>query len=97
MTDNFLFDVPETLSPRLAWRRKHSVCSYFTKEFAGRQDTPTPMPWAAWVGGLDDYLEIMEWEGDDGFGYGDSEDEAFCNLAIKYGLRMWNEEEGNNA
>ena len=41
--------------------------------------------WAAW-------LKAKPTKVDQTIGYGESEDEAIADLAIKLGLRLWNEE-----
>ena len=50
--NDFLFDVPETLSPRLAWMRDNGIKSEFV---TGR---PVGNYWHAWVdGNADNYAQ----------------------------------------
>jgi len=44
-----------------------------------------PDSWAAW-------LSARSARAEQAIGYGESEDEAIADLAIKLGLRLWNEE-----
>ena len=44
-----------------------------------------PDSWAAWLSARSTRVEQT-------IGYGESEDEAIADLAIKLGLRLWNEE-----
>ncbi len=67
---NDLFEIPESLSPRLLWIEKHGIIICYDscrKQFyaIGANDT----------------------------GWGDTEDEALTQLALKLGVKLWNEEE----
>lgn len=80
-----LFDVPETLSPRLAWMKKHGVMTYKSPDFEPEED-----PWCAWLPennmeelGLPEDLEQC--------GLGQTEDEAITALAVLHNIRLWNE------
>lgn len=76
MTDN-LFDIPEQLSPRLAWMKKHDI--RINKD-DNRDDKRI---WRA----------CGEDQDDDTFeGYGSTEDEAIVDIAKKLHLKLWNEE-----
>ena len=44
-----------------------------------------PDSWAAWLSARSARVEQI-------IGYGESEDEAIADLAIKLGIRLWNEE-----
>jgi hypothetical protein len=87
MTSDTLFPIEETLSPKLAWMKKHSV-STRRNQYGG------PEPWEAYVG---DYTEAVEDVGANGetsirMAYGDTEMDALANLAIQNGWLLWNEE-----
>jgi hypothetical protein len=80
----FSTDSGAMLSPRLAWIKKHGVRLHHSPiEYPGN-------PWCAWfpdneeIGGIPDR--------DDLCGYGATEDEAICELAKIYNLKLWNEE-----
>lgn len=77
-------DLPEVLSPRLAWLQKHGVLLYFsdvepTTWFAGLQSW-----WPEKSGGN---FFIHEWghRGDSRVGQGDTEDEAILDLCAHHG------------
>jgi len=74
-----LFDIPETLSPRLAWLKKHGI--FTNSEFF--DDSDEEYRWGAWLEGCQDYLRT---------GHGDTEDDALVDLAKKQNLKLWNEQ-----
>jgi hypothetical protein len=73
-----LFDIPETKSPRLIWMDRHGI-----KVIALRTDAKSFNHWMAY-----------RHEGDfiSASAYGPTEDDAITSLAVKLGLRLWNEE-----
>jgi hypothetical protein len=86
-----LFD-PTTfamLSPRLAWRKRHGVQTLHNRDF---EDDAEYLPWISWLAS-----DCSEPDGipncdPESCGYGKSEDEAMCDLAVKRNIRLWNEE-----
>ena len=71
-----LFDIPETKSPRLLWMERHHIQ---TRE----------------TGTVSDELgDCRRWiaESPVGNGYGETEDGASTQLALKLGIKLWNEE-----
>jgi hypothetical protein len=88
MSDN-LFDIPETLSPRLAWMYKYQVR---THEGPGEY---AEFRWTAWLpsddfdGTATAYDPKSEWEGR--IGYGPSEIDAIICLARVRKIKLWNE------
>lgn len=87
--NDLLFDVPETLSPRLAWMQKHQIRTHHQPEMVDDLD-----PWTAWLP-RHDWDEntptcfALEHEGQ--VGYGQTEDAAIINLCVKENIRLWNE------
>lgn len=77
-----LFDLPESKSPRLQWMERHGI----TVRRYGPHDCGKPgwqdNEWFA-MGKVHLNYEI---------GYGDTEDEAITQLALKLGIKLWNEE-----
>lgn len=77
-----LFDIPESLSPKLKWMNKHKPrISYI--------DDGTGYPWRAWLGGEDDELEQLERHGPHTIAEGRTEDDALFQLAKLYQIEMW--------
>jgi len=89
-----LFDIPETLSPRLAWIKEHGVLTHHAPHCE-------EAPWIALIpmdGHTGNIGEIMaEWCGlydEQGLiGYGMTMDEAIVSMAKATGLKLWNESE----
>jgi hypothetical protein len=75
-----LFDLPETKSPRLIWLDRNGI-----KVSAPPQKRPGP-PLSYWMAYRHDGDFISA------SAYGPTEDDAVAFLAIKLGLRLWNEE-----
>ncbi len=73
-----LFDLPETKSPRLIWLEKHGI-----KVTPSKAHGPSLKCWMAYRHD-GDFISASA--------YGSTEDEAIADLAIKLGLRLWNEE-----
>lgn len=73
MTD--LFDIPETLSPRLKWMREHSMATELIAD-----------KWLAEVAHYQDGILVFLDRAN-----GDTEDEAIVALAKKLNLKLWNE------
>lgn len=96
MTQPNLFDVPEQLSPRLAWMKKHNVITFHL--------TPKD-PDHVWLADFyeDDDLDIdnpaayfaseTASNGERYIGTGDTEDEAIVELCKKRRVKLWNEEQ----
>jgi hypothetical protein len=74
MNDN-LFDIPETLSPRIIWMQEHKVTTYPPNPslgcWAASRDTDPP---------LDEFV-----------GLADTELDALVDMARKINLKLWNE------
>jgi hypothetical protein len=82
-----LIKVPERLSPRLAWMKKHSIKTKFFKENSGKDEFGNIMwPWYAF-----DPASTEDLTGDDLCG-GMTENEAIAEFAIRHELNLWNEE-----
>ena len=89
MSEN-LFDVPEQLSPRLAWLKSRVVYTRKTEFKSGDEDDDgiELFPWYAWTGAMkqeDAHLRDMAG--------GATEDDAIAALARKKYWRLWNEQE----
>ena len=84
-----LFDIPESLSPRLTWMLDHEVRTHL-QELMREEGTP----WSAW-------LPAHDWDStcntcygaefEDYVGFGMTKDDAIVDLAKKSGLKIWNE------
>lgn len=95
MTQENLFDVPETLSPRLAWLKKHEIKTLHRDDLsdeAGR--------WEAYVGEYQFAIDETFADRESGFypdespflAWGETEDDAILELAKNNGWKLWNEE-----
>ena len=73
-----LFDIPETKSPRLIWLERNGI-----KVSPSRTHGPSHKHWMAYRHS-GDFISSS--------GYGETEDEAITSLAIKLGIKLWNEE-----
>lgn len=77
---NELFDLPPSLSPRLAWMKEHDVKTAISPCLvAGEQ------PWNAWTGELEGGIFTEKCS------TGETEDEAIVALALANGWRLWTE------
>jgi hypothetical protein len=88
MTDT-LFDIPETLSPRLKWMRNHQIeviDSGLDHEPGDKCEITGNRLYRFWAfqGGKQTKTEIAE-------AGGDTEDEAIVALAKKLAIPLWNE------
>lgn len=72
---DLLFDVPETLSPRLAWMKKHGLT-------VAKSDVADSDEWVA----SDDDDDDPE-----GYAVGKTQDEALVKYARKFGIKLWND------
>lgn len=81
------------LSPRLQWMQRHGVMTY---------RIPSDGTWIAGVA-KDAFGRVSEAEwfaaetgswGETRIGVASTEDEALADLALKHGIRLWNESEG---
>ena len=84
-----LFDVPEQLSPRLAWMKRHHVKTQFFKQNKiGDKDEfgNDNWPWYAFDETSEENLFGRELCG------GATEDDAIAEFARRNKLKMWNEE-----
>lgn len=93
MTDE-LFSVPEVLSPRLAWLRKHGIITHHyvvegcdSTWFAGFQE------WWPELKGVNFFAAETAHHGDSRCVERDNEQEALADLARYYELKLWNEEQ----
>jgi hypothetical protein len=83
-----LFEVPEQLSPRRKWMLAHNVTTVYSAELEDIDD-----PWCAFVGGMDELsTHGLRMEEDGRLKYGQTENEAICELAKQQGWKLWNEE-----
>ena len=86
MSQPDLFTVEETLSPRLAWMREHSV------KVRRNQDVPPEAgQWEAWTGEFTSAVEDVAEHGDTSkrMGYGHGEVAAVLDLAERNGWEGW--------
>lgn len=74
---NDLFEIPESKSPRLLWIEKHMITT--RKTGTDSDELGDCQRWIA-----QNPMKI---------GYGHTEDEALTQLALKLGVKLWNEEE----
>ena len=75
MTQDNLFSVPETPSPRLLWMQRHGI-------------TTSP-PFVTSEAHRDHWLASGKLGLP--FGEGDTEDDALVDYAKRHGLKLWNE------
>jgi len=95
ISGDLLFPVVESLSPRLAWMKKHHCITLksnvepnlwlagFSEELITDPDLR-----AQWM-----FIETAS-NGDSTVGEGETEDEAIAEAAIKFNIHLWNEEAG---
>lgn len=87
-----LFEIPQVLSPRLAWMKKNNLTSRHDERIEiGSEDEisgKTLYPWLVCDKAED--LAILLCEGRVGFG--NTEDEAITAWAKANGVKLWNEE-----
>jgi hypothetical protein len=81
-----LFDIAESLSPRLAWVKKYGIQSHHNP------DDIFEDPWCVWFPENEDIETPGIPKREDLCGFGKTQDEAFCELAKIYNIRLWNEE-----
>ncbi len=95
MSGDTLFDVPESLSPRLAWMRKHGI------QTLKRDDLPCEAGrWEAYVGDYEAAVTKTINDSDARFypdesphlAWGQTEEEAVMELAQNNEWPLWNEE-----
>lgn len=88
MNQNELFP-PETVamdSPKLAWLKRYQLITEHDPEMQPDTESPeTGENLLAWV-----CFEVGKVE--NRYGYGNTEDEAYADFAIKAGISLWNEE-----
>lgn len=80
-----LFDLPETLSPRLQWIQRHGVS-------INRDDSPGGIEFGPYFASVPTSPEGHPNEWMSCIGSGPTEDDALVDLARNQGLRLWNEE-----
>lgn len=86
---NELFQIEESLSPRLAWIKEHQIRTHHQPSMEEEES-----PWTAWLP-MHDWDETQsgcfsdEFEND--VGYGRTKDEAMADLCIKCGFTHWSE------
>lgn len=92
---NDLFpDLPETLSPKLAWKRKHGVVTlYFDEMHRFGDDDKWAAGLAPGVSGKDAVAQFLCDEcgknGDMTTGWGSTEEAAMEDLCLKHDLKHW--------
>lgn len=74
-----LFDMPEQLSPRLAWMREHGI-----RIATDRRDAWGDNPDKVWP-----FHAFVPFRAE---AFGDTEDEAIVDLAKQLNLKLWNEQ-----
>ena len=90
-----LFEVEESLSPRLKWMQKHKIQVELNKHLAKAKEFE---PWEAWIGDTtrDEACQKQLGEVGDIYGpyyaAGATEEEALFWMAKSNGLKLWNEE-----
>lgn len=77
-----LFDLPESKSPRLQWMEKHGI-------EVSPPVTGCKVVTNSWMAFQRFGIDIPE------TCYGHTEDEAITQLALKLGIKLWNEEAAN--
>jgi hypothetical protein len=79
-----LFDlkVMKMDSPRLAWLKKHKISTHRSPYVELDEE-----PWSCWSGPFE---EAVMHKGD--YTSGMTEDQAITRWALKYNVRLWNEE-----
>ena len=88
---NELFAVEESLSPRLAWLKKHKVTILFRKDLG----VGYPEPWEAYIGKYEEAIGDISKNGEYSkkIQFGETADESLFWLIKKNGWHYWNEEE----
>ncbi len=76
-----LFQIPICESPRRLWLKKHRIRTHKSDGVPDDEE-----PWNAWPGDLCEAIE------NNLVRTGVTEADAICDLAIKLGIRLWNEE-----
>jgi len=74
-----LFDIPESKSPRLQWMEKHGI-----ETAKGNFERPSDKSRHEWIAWSNPEIQSTGW--------GNAEDEAITQLALKMGIKLWNEE-----
>ena len=91
-----LFSIPQTLSPRLKWLKKHAVHTHFDEGVTPGEECEVSgerlYPWCALTGEVQTNIADAIFAEEGRVGYGDTEDDAIYDLATKRGWRLWNEE-----
>ena len=78
-----LFSLPEQLSPRLAWMRKHKINTHYI-EWSRKH-------WA-WTGNIDPSKLLNDAPADAYFAVAGTQEEALADHAKIRGIKLWNEE-----
>ena len=73
-------------SPKLKWIEKHGLLFDFDKD----GDGCAYMCWQKEIG--ESIIDVHEAHGDLVFGYGRTQDEAMCDWAQRFKIKLWNEE-----
>ena len=73
MSDDLFPDMPETLSPREAWKREHGIWTI----------APIATDDEYWLAGVGEMTPGSKWS------EGDTEDEALFRLASLLGIQTW--------
>ena len=91
---DLLFDIPEQKSPRLLWLEKHGITTNNNgQNYKPGDECPETgcqlYPWLATTGEFTKGIYS-----DHNTAWAFSEDEAITQLALKLGIKLWNEEGG---
>ncbi len=75
-------------SPRLAWMKRHGLCTYHVPELTGEcPETGADLkPWTCVSKTQPEHVLFGR------YGQGDTEDEACADYAVKFKVSLWNEE-----
>lgn len=80
-----LFDVPETLSPRLKWMREHGINTHYSPCEDNEWE-----PWSAFKGTFEDIADrVCEMEENGEFVTGHSEEEVLWKLSQNLKIPHW--------
>ncbi len=86
---DLLLDVPEMLSPRLRWMKEHGI--HIIDNGPDVMMESENKEWREYRYCAHNGPNGQKQFGFDGAAFGDTEDEALTSLAMKLGLKLWNE------
>lgn len=84
-----LFDIPASLSPRLAWLKNHNVRTHEFISDPGDMRTFNHLGFGRWIAYVGRSVPPHE-DSDRLWSNGDTEDEALVNLAVGMKWKLWN-------